>query len=95
MGALDKITALLGTHMAREASNTAKVLLRDSMKKKRQEVALLEKADTGQSAVDGGGVEAGGFDIDWDSLLDPWFMSQFAMQEFENMMGNDGMVPTL
>jgi hypothetical protein len=93
MGTLDKITSLLNTHLAKEASTTAKVLLRDSMKKKRQEVALLEAADTGE--VIGTAVE--NFDIDWDALLDPWSMSQFATQGFSMMSGDTrgGFVTTM
>jgi len=93
MGTLDKITNLLNTHMAREAATTAKVLLRDSMKKKRQEVALLEAADTGE----GIGTAIENFDINWDALLDPWYMSQFATQGFSMASGDTGgeFVPTL
>jgi hypothetical protein len=70
MGALDKIASDLNTHMAKEAANTAKVLLRDSMRKKRREVELLEAADKGAEIADEQMVEMA--DINWDALLDPW-----------------------
>lgn len=80
LGALEKIAKELDTHMAKEAANTAKVLLRDSMRKKRREVELLEAADKGAEIADGQMMES--TDIDWDALLDPWYMSAFATQEF-------------
>ncbi len=72
--------------MAREAATTAKLLLRDSTKKKRQEVALLEAADTGE----GIGTPVENFHINWDALLDPSYMSQFATQGFSMMSGDTG-----
>lgn len=84
---LDEICTVLGSHVAMEASNTAKVLLRDAMRKKRGELEVLEKAvgvggGLGEDAnamtdVDaglGGGEEAWSWDVgdvDWDRLLDP------------------------
>lgn len=101
MATLDKITALLGTHVATEASNTVKVLLRDSMKKKRLEVSLLEAADKGTEQQLGLSVEdlngmGENLNIDWDVLLDPWFMSGFAVQDF-SVSGDGGVwyVPTV
>jgi hypothetical protein len=82
METLNKISTLLGTHVAKEANTTAKILLRDSVRKKRAEVELLEKADV----VAGLGDELTNFgvgDIDWDALLDPSFNgSAFMAQEF-------------
>ncbi len=80
---LEKIAGLLGTHMAQEALNTAKVLLRDSVRKKRVEVEMLEKADRGERGVGVTGVDheigdLDGMDINWDMLLDPWYMSNFS-----------------
>ncbi|KUJ24187.1 uncharacterized protein LY89DRAFT_713093 [Mollisia scopiformis] len=69
---LENITRQLGTHVATEALNTAQVLLRDSMKKKRHEVALLEAADAGDNMA-----EFENVDVDWDTLLDPWYMTNF------------------
>lgn len=76
MGILEKIARLLGTHMAQEAVNTAKVLLRDSMRKKRLELGMLEVADVGEGQADAP-VDLNGMDINWDMLLDPWYMSNF------------------
>jgi len=76
MGVLEKIARLLGTHMAQEAINTAKVLLRDSMRKKRLELGMLEVADVGEGQGDAP-ADLNGMDINWDMLLDPWYMSNF------------------
>ncbi|KAL2063270.1 hypothetical protein VTL71DRAFT_5075 [Oculimacula yallundae] len=73
---LEKIARLLGTHMAQEAVNTAKVLLRDSMRKKRLELGMLEVADVGEGQGDAP-ADVAGMDINWDMLLDPWYMSNF------------------
>lgn len=88
---LENITRQLGTHVATEALNTAKVLLRDSMKKKKHEVALLEAADTGDSMV-----EFENVDVDWDTLLDPWYMTNFpVMAQDLPILGEPiGTIPT-
>ncbi|KAH7319183.1 hypothetical protein BKA65DRAFT_609142 [Rhexocercosporidium sp. MPI-PUGE-AT-0058] len=76
MGILENIARLLGTHMAQEAVNTAKVLLRDSMRKKRLELGMLEVADMGEGRGNAP-ADLDGLDINWDMLLDPWHMSNF------------------
>jgi hypothetical protein len=73
MATLETIASLLGTHIADEALNTAKLLLRDSMKKKRRDASLLEAADTGDNLER----SVSSVEIDWDALLDPSFMSTF------------------
>ncbi|KAK6582089.1 hypothetical protein PZA11_005786 [Diplocarpon coronariae] len=80
LGVLEKIASLLGTHMGHEAVNTAKVLLRDSMRKKRAEVEMLERADVtvAESSVGAGMTNLEEMDINWDMLLDPWYMSNFS-----------------
>ncbi|CAI4052423.1 hypothetical protein SKDZ_15G5100 [Saccharomyces kudriavzevii ZP591] len=67
MRTLDNITQVLGTHIAYEAQKTAKLLLEDSMKKKRQEIQQLERATHQRSTVETTHL----LDIDWDVLLDP------------------------
>jgi hypothetical protein len=73
MATLEMIVNLLGTHIASEALNTAKLLLKDSMKKKRREASLLEAADSGDNLER----SVSSVEIDWDTLLDPSFMSTF------------------
>lgn len=92
MSVLEKIARLLGTHMAQEAVNTAKILVRDSMRKKRLELGMLEitDADSGEGGVNGGGAgqeDLDGLDMNWDMLLDPWYMSNFQ----QGMAGMAGM----
>ncbi|CAI2034004.1 hypothetical protein SEUBUCD646_0H04010 [Saccharomyces eubayanus] len=67
MRTLDNITQVLGTHIAFEAQKTAKLLLEDSVKKKRQEIQQLEQATHQRSAPETTHL----LDIDWDALLDP------------------------
>lgn len=67
MGTLDSIAEILGTHIAFEAQNTAKLLLEDSMNKKRQEIQQLERAIQLGPIPDTSPL----LDIDWDLLLDP------------------------
>lgn len=67
MKTLDNITQILGTHIAFEAQKTAKLLLEDSMKKKRQEIQQLEQATHQRSNLETTHL----LDIDWDALLDP------------------------
>ena len=78
MDTLEKISQILGTHIALEAVTTAKILLRDSTMKKKKEVALLEGADTNNSMV---GADTA-VDIDWNAFLDPNFSSNFITQDF-------------
>jgi hypothetical protein len=83
MCTLENIAALVNTHVSTEAVNTLKVLLRDSMKKKRQEVHLLEAADSDLAANAGselGSIE--NMDINWDALLDPWYVPTYLPREF-------------
>jgi Fungal specific transcription factor domain len=96
MCTLENIAGLLGTHVSNEAVNTLKILLRDSMKKKRQEVQLLEAADSDLNANAGndlGSVE--NVDINWDALLDPWYVPTFLPQEFPMGIGAGGGVPAI
>ncbi|KAF8860119.1 hypothetical protein BDZ45DRAFT_672830 [Acephala macrosclerotiorum] len=86
MGTLEDITRQLGTHVATEALNTAKVLLRDSMKKKKREVALLEAADAGDNMA-----EFENIDVDWDTLLDPWYMTKFPVMAQDLPMIGDSL----
>lgn len=75
---LDNIVQILGTDMAIEAQSTAKLLLRDSMKKKKYEVAQLEIADQeGPSAEINNPHE-----IDWDAFFDPSYTSKLMRQDF-------------
>lgn len=67
MKTLDNITQILGTRIAFEAQKTAKLLLEDSMKKKRQEIQQLEQATHQRSNLETTHL----LDIDWDALLDP------------------------
>ena len=67
MKTLDNITEVLGTHIALEAQKTAKLLLEDSMKKKRQEIQQLEQATHDRSTFE----NTNSLDIDWDALFDP------------------------
>ncbi|KAE8451163.1 hypothetical protein EG329_004835 [Mollisiaceae sp. DMI_Dod_QoI] len=84
MGTLENITRQLDTHVATEALNTAKILLRDSMRKKKHEVQLLEAADTDDNMT-----EFENVDVNWDTLLDPWYMTNFpVMAQDLPMMGD-------
>ncbi|RDW91116.1 hypothetical protein BP5796_02281 [Coleophoma crateriformis] len=68
------IVEILGTHLALEALDTAKVLLRDSMAKKRQELAFLEVADGATMPPERE------IDINWDALLNPEYSE--VLQDF-------------
>jgi len=101
MCTLEGIARMLGTHVSSEALNTIKILLRDSMRKKRQEVQLLEAADADLSANMGSDLgDMENVDINWDALLDPWYVPTFwpqqQTQDF-SMGGADagGILPTL
>lgn len=75
---LDNIVQILDTDIAIEAQSTAKRLLRDSMKKKKLEVAQLEIADQeGPSAEINNPCE-----IDWDAFFDPSYTSRLMPQDF-------------
>ncbi|KND89243.1 Protein RDR1 [Tolypocladium ophioglossoides CBS 100239] len=63
---LEGIARMLDTHLAFEALETAKTLLRDSMRKKRQELAFMEIADGATMPL-----PAEEINLDWDALLDP------------------------
>jgi hypothetical protein len=75
MATLEKISQMLGTHIALEAVTTAKVLLRDSTMKKKQEVALLEAADSENNMIQA----ETAIGIDWDALLDPFMTQDFSV----------------
>jgi Fungal specific transcription factor domain len=96
MCTLENIAGRLQTHVSTEAVNTLKILLRDSMKKKRQEVQLLEAADPDLSANTSNGL--GGMenvDINWDALLDPWYLPTLLPQQFNMGAEAAGMLPTV
>jgi hypothetical protein len=82
MCTLENIAGQLGTHVSTEAVNTLKILLRDSMRKKKQEVQLLEAADSDLGANSSSMGEVENVDINWDALLDPWYVPTFLPQEF-------------
>ncbi|SCU85385.1 LAMI_0C11078g1_1 [Lachancea mirantina] len=63
----DRIVEALRTHVAFEAKTTAEILLRDSIKKKRQEIEELESADQEESGLQWPSSPT----INWDALLDP------------------------
>ncbi|RFU27185.1 hypothetical protein B7463_g9154, partial [Scytalidium lignicola] len=65
----EKVVELLGrTHLAVEALDTARTLLRDSVKKKKQDLSLLEIAASGIDQT--GQVEDVG--IDWDAVFNTY-----------------------
>jgi hypothetical protein len=77
MEILEKITRLLDTHLATEALSTAKVLIKDSSKKRRNDLKMLDEA----SGVDGDEFEGNAeqwsqVDFNWDELFgnDPYNM---------------------
>lgn len=74
---LENIVRIMDTHLAVEAFDTAKVLLRDSMAKKRRDLGFLENAD-GQHGPELEGL----VDINWDALLDPTFPDALMSEEF-------------
>jgi hypothetical protein len=78
MDTLERISQLLGTQNTCEAVATARVLLRDSTRKKKQEVSLLEGADMEHNITP---VEST-VDIDWDALLDPLWPSASIAQDY-------------
>ncbi|KAL7816695.1 N-terminal binuclear Zn cluster-containing protein [Trichoderma gracile] len=65
---LDSIVQILNTHMALEAFETAKTLMRDLLVKKRQEVALLEMSE-------GSDIPFSNRELtpDWDMMLNPFY----------------------
>ena len=99
MCTLENISGILGTHVSREAVNTVKILLRDSMRQKRREVQFLEAADhdAAMSANMGNDLgEVDNVDINWDALLDPWYVPTFLPQYFPNGGGvGDGTLPAM
>ncbi|TGO45413.1 hypothetical protein BCON_0395g00020 [Botryotinia convoluta] len=73
----ENIVRIVDTHLAHEAFDTAKVLLRDSMAKKRRDLGFLENAD-GQHGPE---IERQ-VDINWDALLDPTFPDALMSEDF-------------
>ncbi|QSZ29822.1 hypothetical protein DSL72_004340 [Monilinia vaccinii-corymbosi] len=71
------IVRIVDTPLALEAFDTAKVLLRDSMAKKRSDLGFLESAD-GRRASEMEGL----VDINWDALLDPMFPDALMSEDF-------------
>lgn len=96
MCTLENIAGQLGTHVSTEAVNTLKVLLRDSMKKKRQEVQLLEAADSDLNANTNNELgDMENVDINWDALLDPWYVPSFLPPAFPMGAQAGGLLPTM
>lgn len=73
----ENIVRIFDTHLAHEAFDMAKVLLRDSMAKKRRHLGFLENAD-GQYGPE---IERQ-VDINWDALLDPTFPDALMSEDF-------------
>lgn len=69
MPKLERIVEILNTHMAAEALDTAKTLMRDALAKKNQEIALLE-------ASNGNGFPFPHRELtpDWDTMLNPYYI---------------------
>ncbi|CUS21702.1 LAQU0S03e08724g1_1 [Lachancea quebecensis] len=76
----DRIVSDLNTHMAIEAQNTIKLLLQDSIKKKKQELSDLEAADQAGTASEAPFTT----EIDWDVLLDPSHALHLMQQDFSS-----------
>jgi hypothetical protein len=72
----ENIVRIVDTHLATEAFDTAKVLLRDSMAKKRRELGFLENADGVNGVVEQE------VNINWDALLDPNFPDALMSEDF-------------
>lgn len=77
---LENIVLILNTHMASEALDTAKALMRDSLAKKRQEVALLEMSDG--SALPFPYRE---LTPDWDTMLNPFYTGSFQYRDLGSL----------
>lgn len=66
------------------------------MKKKRQEVQLLEAADSDLGANmsnELGDME--NVDINWDALLDPWYVPTLLPQQFQIGAEDRGIFPSM
>ncbi|PQE31995.1 Rdr1p protein [Rutstroemia sp. NJR-2017a WRK4] len=72
----ENIVRIVDTYLATEAFDTAKVLLRDSMAKKRRELGFLENADGVNGVVEQE------VNINWDALLDPNFPDALMSEDF-------------
>ncbi|SCV00971.1 LANO_0F09472g1_1 [Lachancea nothofagi CBS 11611] len=77
---LGNIVTILGTHIAREAEATVELLLRDSVKKKRHEIALLEGATLSEATAE----VMQSPEINWDILLDPSYTLDYMQRDFSN-----------
>ncbi|RFU75138.1 n-terminal binuclear zn cluster-containing [Trichoderma arundinaceum] len=73
---LEDIVRVFDTHMANEALDTAKALMRDSLAKKRQEIALLEMPDGADTVF-----VNREFTPDWDTMLNPFYSGEFGFRE--------------
>lgn len=69
MPKLERIVGILNTHMAAEALDTAKTLMRDALAKKNQEIALLEASNG-----DGFPFPHRELTPDWDTMLNPYYI---------------------
>lgn len=82
---LEKIVAILDTYLAREALATARVLVKDSLRKKRREIELLELPGmNGTETREGSvvGMHASDEDlpeinVNWDEFFDPTLSDAF------------------
>ncbi|PMD61652.1 uncharacterized protein K444DRAFT_559815 [Hyaloscypha bicolor E] len=96
MCTLENIAAQLQNHVSTEAVNTLRILLRDSMKKKRQEVQLLEAADSDLGANTSNELgDMENVDINWDALLDPWYVPTLLPQQFQIGAEDRGIFPSM
>ncbi|UKZ74339.1 hypothetical protein TrVFT333_002004 [Trichoderma virens FT-333] len=75
---LERIATILGTHMAREAVETAHVLLSDAWAKKRQEIALLEVSEGNVLPLLNNREPT----PDWDAMLNPFYAGDFNVKDF-------------
>ncbi|EHK22731.1 uncharacterized protein TRIVIDRAFT_53976 [Trichoderma virens Gv29-8] len=75
---LERIATILGTHMAREAVETAHVLLSDAWAKKRQEIALLEMSEGNVLPLLNNREPT----PDWDAMLNPFYAGDFNVKDF-------------
>ncbi|QLG70988.1 hypothetical protein HG535_0B00250 [Zygotorulaspora mrakii] len=73
MSMLDSIVQTLGTTVALEAQNTAKLLLQDLLKRKNRQIQQLESATHPDPLPQDNRL----LDIDWDVLLDPSYTFNF------------------
>lgn len=80
IGILEKISRLLGTHLALEALSTAKMLMSDSSKKKKMELKLLDDAHEAVGmAVENTSQPEIQTEFNWDELFENEMYATFAI----------------